>query len=107
MACVVLVIFEIQFQKRWEKPRWFTGLDDAQISLLGMSLIKLNNVLRLTAYTGLFVTAIFYLTKKVMYMYAAAVVLNVIVMIILLSSEMSISDKMEGKSDEEKKALEK
>ena len=92
IACIILVIFEIQFQKRWEKPRWFEGPDDAQIALAAMPLIKLNNVLRLTAYTGLFVTAIFYLTKKVMFMYTAAVVLNIAVMIILLISEMSISE---------------
>ena len=46
--------------------------------------MKLNNVVRLTAYVGTFVTAIFYLTRKVMYMYILAVICNLVVMIDLL-----------------------
>ena len=93
MACVVLVIFEIQFQKRWEKPRWFLGIKDAQVPLFVMPMIKLNNVLRLTAFTGIFVTAIFYLTKKVLLVYGATIVLNILTMIILLVAEGAISEE--------------
>ena len=49
-----------------------------------MVLMKLNNVVRLTAYVGTFVTAIFYLTRKVMYMYIVAVICNLVVMIDIL-----------------------
>ena len=49
-----------------------------------MVLMKLNNVVRLTAYVGTFVTAIFYLTRKVMYMYILAVIVNLIVLIDVL-----------------------
>ena len=49
-----------------------------------MVLMKLNNVVRLTAYVGTFVTAIFYLTRKVMYMYILAVICNLVVLIDVL-----------------------
>ena len=51
-----------------------------------MILIKLNNVVRLAAYVGLFVTAIFYLTNKVIYMYGLAFIVNAICMIFLIFS---------------------
>ena len=87
---MVLVIFEIQFQKRWEKPRWFQGIKDAQVSLIVMPMIKLNNVLRLTAFTGIFVTAIFYLTKKVLFVYGATIFINILTMGALLVAESKI-----------------
>ena len=61
-----------------------------------MPMIKLNNVLRLTAFTGLFVTAIFYLTKKVMIMYGATIVLNILTMIFLLVAESKISKELDS-----------
>ena len=103
IVCVVLVIFEIQFQKRWEKPRWFTGIKDAQVPLFVMPLIKLNNVLRLTTFVGLFVTTIFYLTKKVIAVYGLAVLINIVTIILLLVAESKIGEELDGKSDQEKK----
>ena len=79
VACIVLVLVEIQYQKRYAPDRWF---DDIHWSI--MMLMKLNNVLRLTAYVGVFVTAIFYLTNKVAYMFVLAFIINVIVMIYVL-----------------------
>ena len=58
-----------------------------------MPLIKLNNVLRLTALTGLFVTTIFYLTKKVMAVYGLAVFINIVTIIILLIAESKIGEE--------------
>ena len=68
-----------------------------------MPLIKLNNVLRLTALTGLFVTTIFYLTKKVMAVYGLAVLINIVTIIILLIAEGKIGEEQDGKSDQELK----
>ena len=64
-----------------------------------MPLIKLNNVLRLTALAGLFVTTIFYLTKKVMVVYGLAVFINIVTIIILLIAESKIGEELDGKSD--------
>ena len=78
-ACIVLVLLEIQFQKRYAPERWLNETHWAW-----MMLIKLNNVLRLTAYVGIFVTAIFYLTHKVVIMYALAIIANTACMIYLI-----------------------
>ena len=78
-VCTILVLVEIQFQKRYAPDRWFNDIHWAF-----MVLMKLSNVLRLTAYVGTFVTAIFYLTNKVVYMFALGFIVNAIVMIYLL-----------------------
>ena len=64
-----------------------------------MPLIKLNNVLRLTALVGLFVTTIFYLTKKVIAVYGLAVLINIVTIILLLVAESKIGEELDGKSD--------
>ena len=56
-----------------------------------MVLVKLNNVLRMTAFVGTFVTAIFYLTRKVVFIYALAVIVNIVTMVFLLLSESEIA----------------
>ena len=64
-----------------------------------MPLIKLNNVLRLTALVGLFVTTIFYLTKKVIAVYSLAVLINIVTIILLLVVESKIAEELDGKTD--------
>ena len=71
----------------------------AQVPIFVMPLIKLNNVLRLTALAGLFVTTIFYLTKKVIAVYGIAVLINIVTIILLLVAEGKIGDALDGKSD--------
>ena len=69
-----------------------------------MILMKLSNVLRLTAYVGTFVTAIFYLTNKVVYMFALGFIINVIVMIYLIFVvEPEVMEDFESKSLEVEK----
>ena len=99
ILCTVLVLVEIQFQKRYAPDRWF---NDIHWSF--MILMKLSNVLRLTAYVGTFVTAIFYLTNKVVYMFALGFIINVIVMIYLIFVvEPEVMEDFESKSLEVEK----
>ena len=70
-----------------------------------MVLIKLNNVLRMTAYVGIFVTAIFYLTRKVMIVYILAMIVNFVSIIYVLLKEKDIAedyDKIETDDAKEK-----
>ena len=69
-----------------------------------MILMKLNNVIRLTAYVGTFVTAIFYLTNKVVYMFALGFIINAIVMIYLIFIvEPEVMEDFESKTLESEK----
>ena len=55
--------------------------------------MKLNNVLRLAAFVGTLVTAIFYLTKKVIYMYIFAVIVNFASLVMVLYYDSKILDE--------------
>ena len=61
-----------------------------------MVLVKLNNVLRMTAFVGTFVTAIFYLTRKVVIIYVLAIIVNIVTLVFLLLSESEIAKLKES-----------
>ena len=72
-----------------------------------MVLLKLNNVLRMTAFVGIFVTAIFYLTRKVMIIYIIAMIVNLVTCIYLLLKEKDIGEEYDKMSDDLKEGEDK
>ena len=78
-------------------------MKEVGVPIFVMVLVKLNNVLRMTAFVGTFVTAIFYLTRKVVVIYCLAVIVNIITLVFLLLSEKEIANFKENMgSDTEK-----
>ena len=55
-----------------------TVLGTPQLHSFGIIINKLNNTIRLASISGVLMTAIFYLTERVVSLYVIAVILNII-----------------------------
>jgi len=62
----------------------------------GLVLLKLNNVIRLTVYTGFFFAPVFYVTKKLYYFYSTTCLINLISCSFLLAHETKLRGLLKG-----------